>query len=73
MRKLFGFGKKDTPKTSEQLVKAKEEMKKAKYSPRDVNLVQDIIYWHHKITEFESDTTTDATPLATSTTQTNDR
>ena len=30
LSKLFGFGKKDTPKTSEQLTKAKEEMKSYK-------------------------------------------
>jgi hypothetical protein len=39
MRKLFGFGKKDTPKTSEQLVKAKEEMKT--YSGQKFNPAED--------------------------------
>lgn len=38
--------------------KAKYDMKKQKMSPTDVNLVQDIIYWHHKVTEYESDAAT---------------
>lgn len=32
---------------------AKRVMKKAKMSPRQVNLAQDIIYYHHKIFDFE--------------------
>ena len=53
--------------------KAKEEMKKAKYTPREVNLVQDIIYWHHKLTNYESDIKDDDTPLTISNAAKNDR
>jgi hypothetical protein len=48
-------------------------MKKAKYSPRDVNLVQDIIYWHHKITNYESDIQGDESPLAINAATKNDK
>ena len=44
---------------------AKRDMKKLKMSPVDINLVQDIIYWHHKLTDIESDAATadtDASP-----------
>lgn len=35
--------------------RAKGILKTLDYTPRQISLAQDIIYWHHKVTDYESD------------------